>query len=561
MGGDGELRDEAAGAWPSNRLHLEALAEARRAEQIWKSYLVGQSANVAKAAVWWSMFGVLVISLGGRDSAVGTSRMAFNLALVAVSPFASALVERTSVRRMLNFTTLGRMLVWSFGVPIGWVILNNYLKMKSTFWVYFVVLMFVDGVQVAFANVVDIDCGGLETLSWQYALPLNDRLRNRFNNLHQTVFDLSFVILTPPLAFLLYGASGHFGKYRERFSPWLGDDNGLAFVLFGISTILFILSLVSFWWYLTGMPKVSVLTVAASDNASVVHNGALSTTMSNPSEQNIELPSICAEALGRIMDVVEGFKIVLSCRSLRWRLLFLALETALEDATVSVVIPEVALFVTRFGGTRRSAFANLLAVCIIAVGKIGGLVSSSYMNATWNAPTSHSRNGPYRILFLCVFLSSFSVLLFPLGQILHDRGIISPSMALVLLFLGSFLFFFFSTAPKIGFTTLLLTLVGNQQIAGKVFAFVGTFVTIADALVITLVSAFFVYLGDAKSESKALVAVGVLYFLHGLLELIAGPYLVLEAHTNETDSEYSAEHGNENDFSNSVDQAHTATAF
>ncbi len=36
--------------------------EEQRAKRIWNFYLYGQLANVAKAAVWWSMFGTLVIS-------------------------------------------------------------------------------------------------------------------------------------------------------------------------------------------------------------------------------------------------------------------------------------------------------------------------------------------------------------------------------------------------------------------------------------------------------------------------------------------------------------------
>lgn len=72
---------------------FDSPAEERRARRIWGCYLWGQLANVAKAAVWWSMFGTLVISLLGDDSAVFWTRAAFNLALVVLSPLAGAISE------------------------------------------------------------------------------------------------------------------------------------------------------------------------------------------------------------------------------------------------------------------------------------------------------------------------------------------------------------------------------------------------------------------------------------------------------------------------------------
>jgi len=38
---------------------------------------------------------------------------------------------------------------------------------QSIFWVIFLVLVFIDGVAVAFANVVDIDCGGTDMCGGQ----------------------------------------------------------------------------------------------------------------------------------------------------------------------------------------------------------------------------------------------------------------------------------------------------------------------------------------------------------------------------------------------------------
>ena len=46
------------------------MADVAQMQRIWNGYLYGQLANVAKAAVWWSMFGPLVITLLGSDVAV-----------------------------------------------------------------------------------------------------------------------------------------------------------------------------------------------------------------------------------------------------------------------------------------------------------------------------------------------------------------------------------------------------------------------------------------------------------------------------------------------------------
>lgn len=47
-----------------------------------------------------------------------------------------------------------------------------------------------------------------------------------------------------------------------------------------------------------------------------------------------------------------------------------------------------------------------------------------------------------------------------------------------LVFGSSFLFFLFSTGPKIGFETLLQGMAANVEGSGAIFGFVGTFVTI-----------------------------------------------------------------------------------
>jgi len=333
---------------------------------------------------------------------------------------------------------------------------------------------------------------------------------------------LSFILFTPPVAFVLLEFSRVIPLLGA--TAWLGNDAGVTSLLFGVSIIFVVLSLTSLWCYSTALPK----------NAfSIVPLDASSTSKRTPqpppqfaAEPHPEI-SVLAETRERINDVADGFRIVMRERALCLRLIFLALETALEDSMVSVVIPIIALHSSdMFSPATDSATANLWAVCIIAVGKIGGLLSGLYMSTRWNPPLLHQRHTPYKFLFWCVLMSSLSVTLLPLARFLCDRQLAGTTLATTLVFASSFFFFVFSTAPKIGFATLLQSLVASQQIAGRVFGFVGTFVTLADAAVIFLINSIFVVLGP-RSQFLALLVVTSLYLVHGLVEACFGPQLVL----------------------------------
>ncbi|PHJ25456.1 transmembrane protein [Cystoisospora suis] len=629
------------------------------AEKIWRSYLYGQLANVTKAAVWWSMFGTLMISIVGNDNAVGITRAAFNLALVVVSPLAGAVAERASIRRLLATSTVTRVLIWSVAVPAAWILLKNDPERAGWFLPCLVGLMFFDGVQVAFANVVDIDCGGLDTLSAQYNLPVDDTLRNKLNGCHQTVFDLSFILFTPPIALCVYLFSQHLEPLvPSSWVPYLGTDTGVFALVSSMGLVFFLLSAVSLGCYLVGIPrKVSSSLYSGSSGSdgslsaggqggdergsrSVLGgsgSGGMGSSMrggpgfltdtvgdneSETSETQTDLSSIHTlslfqETVSRLEDVRDGFLIVLREKELGWRLVFLAFETALEDSMVSVVIPELALhcysaasqtsswgslssqfhqqdsngvssstsyipptggvsiatqspsltsaysssdiFYTAasgampaslslpflpsldfsnlsswldvisnpfLDGVSNHALANLWAVAIIAVGKIGGCLAGLYMNRRWVPPASHSRNSAYRRLFWCVLASSLSVALLPLSQYIRLRQLAPAWLSAGLVFLSAFTFFLFSTAPKIGFATLLQGLVASQQVACKVFGFVGTFVTITDAVVIACVN--LIITAFSPHFLSGLSCVTAVYLVHGLIEALLGPLLILE---------------------------------
>ena len=73
-------------------------------KRLLKGYLIGQICNVAKVSVWWTAFTPLVFALLHSDLAVGANRIAFNVALLVLSPIAGVVAERVATRYSLGFT-------------------------------------------------------------------------------------------------------------------------------------------------------------------------------------------------------------------------------------------------------------------------------------------------------------------------------------------------------------------------------------------------------------------------------------------------------------------------
>ena len=244
--------------------------------------------------------------------------------------------------------------------------------------------------------------------------------------------------------------------------------------------------------------------------------------------------SLYKETRMRLRDIREGLSLVLQQKALAWRVLFLALETAQEDSVVSVVLPLLSLFSPSIfaRGIGDALTANIWATCLIAAGKGGGSLGGALMSRLWRPPVSPLRSSIYRNLFWCVLASAASLLLLPLALLLKELGIVSRAYCIALMFIASSLFFACSSAPKAGFASLLQGLVSSQQVACKIFGFVGAFVTIVDALVILGVNALFFCLLP-QGPIVAVVAVSSLFFIHGLLEAFLGPLLVLDPDNDE----------------------------
>ena len=217
----------------------------------------------------------------------------------------------------------------------------------------------------------------------------------------------------------------------------------------------------------------------------------------------------------------EGVQAVWSNRPIFWRIVFLALETSLEDAMIGVMLAEFALSSQAFGKD-DNAIGNIWVAALIACGKIGGVLSAQIYSRCFSEPTKSSDYVP---LFASVFVSGASVMLMPAARLFPKI----PGMITV--FVSAFMFFFFSTPPKIGFQTLLQGLVVKTKKAGTIFGCIGPVVMITDSLIIFLMTvgfqAFKHHYGEDDGFDKALWCMAGVYLLHGVFEILLGPTLVL----------------------------------
>ena len=593
-----------------------------------KAYLVGQCANACKIAVWWTAFTPLVFALLHQDSAVGSMRLAFNITMALLSPIAGVFAERAAVRKMLSYTTMGRFVVWAVLLPAAYAGASyssiSYHAALATLYAALVVMSLLDGACVAFSNVVDIDMGGLDMLALQHHIPITDKTRNFFNSVHTIAFDASMIALAPAMAFL----SRYLSHVIRTDAPDADDKSelgtleagGIVAVFAGVFLVASIVSLVCYLKYIPSRKIYKGMDFGGkkdeSKNGDANGNGAAAGDAQQPSSEGPKAddgtkrsysppplaledtagdgagggdaagaaaaaaPAADDEKVGLCMSfpmllglIRDGVKVVWRNKPILWRLVFMAFEVALEDAMVAVMIAEYCLSSKLFGA-EDPVQANLWTALVVAVGKVGAVLAGSYMHRCWTPP---ARVRGYTPLFLSVMLGGAATFLLPVAHYLsketfdptNDDNYRTLSKALV--FCASFLFFVFSTGPKIGFGTLLQGMAAKVQQPGRIFGFVGTFITAVDAVVIVAMTLVFgrfkagcnyikvPYVTEAGApsfttctESKlhdreqteaghecddclwrrfghALWACCAIYAAHGLFEALCGPWLVREA--------------------------------
>ncbi|GBG29907.1 Hypothetical Protein FCC1311_061272 [Hondaea fermentalgiana] len=526
--GAGGVADDEAGAGTGDGPQSATLGP------VFRSYLVGQSAYGLRVSLWWVGLSPLMLALVGNENVLGAVRVAFNVALLVVSPFAGVLAGRMKLEKILTATTFGRGAIYVVLLPLLWLFFAAPFRVvdsPTTLFVLVVVLCFIDGIQVALANVVDVDMGGTDILGAQKGLTVTDAMRNKLNSVFHICFDTSFLVFTPSVALLAW----YIGELAVDQGRSKEDEDALksGVLVCTFAGVFLVTSLISLYCYIYGLggaPDAEGDYQVAPGDETELNEGA------NSAPANAQ--ETAEEDSGILKSLWEGAVMTWSTRPIRWRLLFLGLEVAVEDAMVAVIVTEYA-FTSHYFGDGDATRTNLFTALIVAVGKVGAVVAGFFMHSCWAVPT---KKKGFRPLFASVLLASASVWLLVVAYGLersapNDIHGKTAWISRVLVFLSVTLFFLLSTAPKIGFETLLQGMVTSVEKGEKIFGFVGPFISIVDSIVVMGISLAFSMMkgncsdGDFECQSShflsALSIIAAFYLAHGIFEALLGPRLML----------------------------------
>jgi hypothetical protein len=134
-------------------------------KQVTTPYMRGQLVHAYKIGVWVAFFGASVTAMfKGNLILVCLARLASNLAVLIFSPCAGNIVSRVSIQKILVASTLFRGFLYVAVLPTAWAFfMTEYGVAQSPgYFIAFLLVMFLDGVAIAFGNVLDADCGGLQ---------------------------------------------------------------------------------------------------------------------------------------------------------------------------------------------------------------------------------------------------------------------------------------------------------------------------------------------------------------------------------------------------------------
>jgi len=485
----GDHKDTAGGVTSEEPVRTEPvfLADAK-SKSILAAYYHGQLAQTTTFGIWWCLSSPIFIALLGHNG-VGQVRIVYNAAICITSPIAGGFAELGNVRTLLLVTSWIRLLTYGAFIPLLWFIFRSGWwgvdagDADGAFKALFLTALFVDGANVAVLNVVAIDGGGPDLLSAQHKLELTDEMRGSFMSGHTVVMDVAMVVMAPLLATITLVLGDHVANDDDEIENLL-----LISALGGTVAVFNLYSVAQYTWHIP--------------SAYPVEEGA----PERPLMKTL-FSAVC-----------EGGKLVLQRPPIAWRLVFFALEIALEDTMVALVCPEYAILIISPNDTLRGNFwTNIL----IAVSKIGGVITGIAMNRCWVKMESKH----YGFMFACCGVGGAAALCIPIA--IQGFGVNADSDSSLwrdgIVFASAFVFFFFFTIPKIGFGALLQELVGESEHAGLIYGFVATVITITNSLVVFGFSLTFEHL----SLETAFWITCSGFTLVGLVEALFGKTLFL----------------------------------
>ncbi|OII75055.1 uncharacterized protein cubi_03165 [Cryptosporidium ubiquitum] len=340
-------------SWFSNSFSGE-----RNGDQIYRLFVYGQLISVISAAIWWGFFGTVITFMMESDLAAGNARLVFNLMLVIMSPVSRVISEKISMRIILVYVTMLRSFIWCSYLPFVYVV-GRYFGYKSILEIIgntqFYILIALDGALISLLNVVDLDCGGLNYLSNQYDIEITATQKSQAVYTHLTIFDVSFIVLNPILAFSILslvifrnskqGINIVFSNQElTKYDNFDLSNSGIEIPILIIISVFQALSTTSIFFYKFGIPisKESSLTTSEDSGEYYMNVNQERAQKAFEYERSVANPShkfSIKEIQNEISNFLEGFVFVSQDINIRNRIFCLAFETAFEDVMISIIIP------------------------------------------------------------------------------------------------------------------------------------------------------------------------------------------------------------------------------
>jgi hypothetical protein len=425
-------------------------------------------------------------------------------------------------------------------LQVAWLLMDSDLLyttsdgLHTAFFVVFLLIIFIDGIGVSFSNVADIDSGGVNLVAGQYGIEIDDNIRNYFNSLHIMFFDLSMVIFNPILAYVGLFIGQHTVQNADGNIGNVVDELTLLIAIGGVFLVSTVVTLLCYNIYMPDLKSTSSsdsLDQSMSNFPAVDAHANLSMNDSSvANEASIAIaapdPLSWAQFKELAQSVKEGAGLTWANTRIRYRVLFFAVETSVEDAMIALIAAEIGSQVFAPSDSKlHYAYGNLWGAGLVACGKSGGVLASILMHRYFTTdPNAADPSAVFKPLFWFAFLGGLCSLLLPLAYRLRTHDVVSETVSTTLLFLGMFLFFIFSTLSKIGFSTLMQSMAAEIEATGRVFGFVAAFVTATDAIILMSMAAIF----SACGLEMALWISCAFIATHGAIELVFGPSLVLK---------------------------------
>ena len=470
---------------------------------ILRNFLFGQFANLFKFSVWWISLAPLCIALLQSYKSVGYVRIAYNFALCAFSPFGPLIADRFHPRSILIGAAICRFIVWVLLVPGLWLLQARDGEDAFTGILSGLICgAMLDGAAVSISSFLDVDMCGIDALCGVYQIDVNDDDRNYFNSRNEFFFSVCFIVLCPAVSWggLLYREA-----LRASQPSW-GHGVVASGTLASIFALTFVVATSLQIFFFSRLPSTSI-------------SATLEQPINRDEQEDPAKPPLSDQIKCVIAELQAGVGTLWNNKNVLCRLVFLAFEIAVEDAVIVVIAAQCGLRLS-WMGDNEAVEGNIWTSMLVAFGKTGAAAASVLMLKRFSPPAERANYWP---LFLCVACAALSTFGFSGIVDLRADNSLTDNGARVLFVTAMMVFFFFSTLPKIGFQSLLQSIVSSIDNGHRVFGLIAIIVTVVDSAVIMTMTVVF----DEMSVSNALWVAAALFAAHGLVELLLGPGLVL----------------------------------